>query len=255
MSSAIFTPSNKVKLTNVSVVRLKRGGKRFELACYKNRVADYRAKKCRSLDDVLQIPSVFANVSKGELAKKEDIVKAFGTDDLDKVAAHILEQGEVQVSGKEWDAQAAALSKEIAGIIAEKCVNPVTNTPYPPSLIEKAMADIGFAIQPTKAAKQQALELIGALTRRKDFPIARARMRVIIDAPLSFAAEVESIAAGYCSEIEDVKRGDAHADEGMHADAIQITALVEPGNYRAIGERVGSLTHGKGAVHTISLKE
>lgn len=43
--SSIFTPSNQIKLTNVSVVRLKKGGKRFELACYKNKLIDYRNKK------------------------------------------------------------------------------------------------------------------------------------------------------------------------------------------------------------------
>ena len=42
--SAIFTPINQVKLTNVAVVRLKKGGKRFEVACYKNRINDYRNK-------------------------------------------------------------------------------------------------------------------------------------------------------------------------------------------------------------------
>ena len=44
MSSGIFTPINQVKLTNVSIVRLKKGGKRFELACYKNKVQEYRNK-------------------------------------------------------------------------------------------------------------------------------------------------------------------------------------------------------------------
>ena len=42
--SAIFTPVNQVKLTNVAVVRLKKGGKRFEVACYKNKINDYRSK-------------------------------------------------------------------------------------------------------------------------------------------------------------------------------------------------------------------
>lgn len=42
MSSRLFTPSNQVKFTNVSIVRLKKGGKRFELACYKNKVQEYR---------------------------------------------------------------------------------------------------------------------------------------------------------------------------------------------------------------------
>lgn len=39
-----FTPVNQVKLTNVSIVRLKKGGKRFELACYPNKVIEWRNK-------------------------------------------------------------------------------------------------------------------------------------------------------------------------------------------------------------------
>ena len=41
---AIFTPSNQMKLTNVAVVKMKRGGKRFEIACYKNKVMSWRTK-------------------------------------------------------------------------------------------------------------------------------------------------------------------------------------------------------------------
>lgn len=40
----IFTPINQVKLTNVSVVRLKKGGKRFEIACFKNKILDWKNK-------------------------------------------------------------------------------------------------------------------------------------------------------------------------------------------------------------------
>ena len=39
---SIFQPSNQIRLTNVSVVRLKKGGKRFELACYKNKIMEWR---------------------------------------------------------------------------------------------------------------------------------------------------------------------------------------------------------------------
>lgn len=38
----INQPANQIKLTNVSVVRLKKGGKRFEIACYKNKVREWR---------------------------------------------------------------------------------------------------------------------------------------------------------------------------------------------------------------------
>jgi ribosome maturation protein SDO1 len=37
-------PVSVVNYTNVAIVRLKLGKKRFELACYKNKVQQYRQK-------------------------------------------------------------------------------------------------------------------------------------------------------------------------------------------------------------------
>lgn len=39
----INQPSNQIKLTNVSLVRMKKGKKRFEIACYQNKVQDWRS--------------------------------------------------------------------------------------------------------------------------------------------------------------------------------------------------------------------
>lgn len=64
MSARIGQPVTQVRLTNVAVVRLRRAGKRFEIACYKNKAVSYRQGLEEDLDEVLQIPSVFENVSK-----------------------------------------------------------------------------------------------------------------------------------------------------------------------------------------------
>ncbi|KRX70220.1 Ribosome maturation protein SBDS [Trichinella sp. T6] len=42
--SKIFTPTNQMRHTNVAVVRMKKAGKRFEIACYKNKVLNWRSK-------------------------------------------------------------------------------------------------------------------------------------------------------------------------------------------------------------------
>lgn len=38
----IFTPTNQIRLTNVAIVRMKKAGKRFEIACYRNKVISWR---------------------------------------------------------------------------------------------------------------------------------------------------------------------------------------------------------------------
>lgn len=64
-------------MTNVAVIRLKKGGKKFELACYKNKIMDWRKKQETNINEVLQIDKIFTNVSKGDIAKKSDL-KVFG---------------------------------------------------------------------------------------------------------------------------------------------------------------------------------
>lgn len=81
---------------------------RFELACYQNKVLDWRSNMyclifsakyltlnfcllllvCseKNLDDVLQSDTIFSNVSKGTVASQADLIAAFGTDDLAAIA-------------------------------------------------------------------------------------------------------------------------------------------------------------------------
>ena len=75
--SRINTPTNQKLLTNVAVVRTKKCGKRFEIACYKNKVISWREGIEKDIDEVLQSHTVFVNVSKGEVAKKADLLSCF----------------------------------------------------------------------------------------------------------------------------------------------------------------------------------
>lgn len=44
MSARITTPVNQKLFTNISVVRMKKAGMRFEIACFKNKVLSWRNK-------------------------------------------------------------------------------------------------------------------------------------------------------------------------------------------------------------------
>lgn len=89
---SVCAAANQIKLTNVSVVRLRKGGKRFEIACYKNKVREWRSGVEKDLDEVVQIENVFLNVSKGQVAPQEDLQKAFGTTDREKVTLEVRDE-------------------------------------------------------------------------------------------------------------------------------------------------------------------
>ena len=123
----------------------------------------------------MQISNVFMNVSKGEVAKSGDLQKAFGKTDVAEIVKEvrkyllfnvdrssnstlclqILKKGEVQVGEKERDHDLTSLRKEIATLVAEKCVDPSNQRPYPVGMIEKAMAEAGFSVKQNKNAKSQ----------------------------------------------------------------------------------------------------
>lgn len=64
-------------------------------------------------------------------------------------------KGDLQVSEKERASQIETMFREIATIVADKCVNPETKRPYTVSLIEKGMKDIHYSVKMNKNTKQQ----------------------------------------------------------------------------------------------------
>ncbi|CAG8803353.1 15984_t:CDS:2, partial [Racocetra fulgida] len=137
---------------------------------------DYRET---DLDEVLQIKNVFSNVSKGQVAAQSDLQKAFKNEDLGKIIE------ELQVSEKERSHQIDNFYREIATIVAEKCVNPHTKRPYTVTMIEKALGEIHLSVNVNKNTKSQALDAIKQLQEKKVIPISRAQMRLRITIPNS----------------------------------------------------------------------
>ncbi|KIL70604.1 hypothetical protein M378DRAFT_1035037 [Amanita muscaria Koide BX008] len=239
----IQQPSNQIKLTNVSIVRLKKGGKRFEIACYKNKVQEWRTGIETNIDDVLQISNVFLNVSKGEVAKSGDLQKAFGTTDITNIVAEILKKGEVQVGEKEREHDLSSMRKEIATVVAEKCVDPSTQTSYPIGMIEKAMAEAGFSVKPNKTAKSQVSECIKLLQSQSKLPIQRARMRVRVTVPKTDFDKLREKLLEGTEKVESEATGDTDWEAVL---------LIDPGQLRVINELLRKESKGRGRVETLA---
>ncbi|OAP64099.1 hypothetical protein AYL99_00071 [Fonsecaea erecta] len=169
----IQQPANQIKLTNVSLVRYKKGKKRFELACYKNKLLEYRSGTETDLDNVLQVPTIFLNASKGETAPNAELVKAWpmpthqekqesggkgggkggkkakgksandeGEDEKswkDAIIEEILKKGEIQVNANERKELLDRMEKEIVEEVAQRLVDPQTKRVYTTGMIKKGL--------------------------------------------------------------------------------------------------------------------
>lgn len=203
MSGPLFQPICQVRLTNVSVVRLKSRGYRFEVACYKNKVLNWRSGIESNIDEVLQTRTVFHNVSKGEFAKRESLLIVFGTDDQEEICKRILSKGEIQVAEKERKVTLENNFKDIVTILTELGVNPSTGLPLTRGMVEGALRDVGFSVRQGESAKKQSLRAMEILQRKMPDQIGRAFMRLKIVAIKTHEQIIDHFLTHVCdAEIE-----------------------------------------------------
>lgn len=166
---------------------------------------------------MLQIPNVYLNVSKGQVAPKADLQKGWPGKSLDEILVDILENGEMQVGEKERGAELDRLKHEVIDIVASKLVDPRTKRVYTTGMIEKALDQLSSqstAQQPEKApepapsaeaaeseqakklpkwtgvvsgkqAKSQALFAMKCLIAHQPMPLARIQMKLRVSCPTS----------------------------------------------------------------------
>ncbi|KAL4808192.1 SBDS protein C-terminal domain-containing protein [Aspergillus unguis] len=199
---------------------MKIGKKRFELACYKNKLLEYRSGAEKDLDNVLQVPTIFLSVSKAQTAPSAELTKAFGADYIaDEIRQEILRKGEVQVGERERKEIAERVEKEVLDIVSGRLIDPTTKRVYTPGMISKALDQLTAAsgqqqqqqqqqngedgageehgapaqprkplwtgVNPNKSAKSLALEAMKALIAWQPIPVMRARMRLRVTCPVS----------------------------------------------------------------------
>lgn len=246
--AVINQPNTQIKLTNVSLVRMKKGKKRFEIACYQNKVQDWRQRVEKDLDEVLQIPQVFINVSKGQVANNEDLLAGFGLTNHDEIILEILDKGEIQLNEKERSANLQQKQNEFLNLISTKCINPRSKKRYPPSMIQKALNQLKFHLNPNKPAKTQALEAIKLLISEQLMPIARAQMKVKV----TLLARVQSVFDEHLAPLLDKIEDTSQLDK-----LFEVIAVIDPSNYKNIVDilqGVGSdLKKGEGSVEVLDM--
>jgi len=231
----VITPTNQVRLTNVSVVRLNRLGKRFEVACYKNKIVNYRQGIETDLTEVLQTTRIFSNVSKGEFSPTASLQDAFDTTDENEICKWILDKGQIQVSNLERAAKLENKGLEIATMISEKCVNTMSQRRFTIQAIRDAMKEAEFCVHARKEVKQQFLDCVKLLQKKKVLPIERARMRLaIIGLKLNGADNMKQI----IDELNDLNGVKEITPSDINDDPLQITFLADPSLYRIIDKLV-----------------
>lgn len=171
-------PISIVNYTNVAIVRLKVNKEKFEVACYKNKIKQFREKIENDVNEVLQVSEIFSNAVKGDKANKKTLEKVFPKMTKENIIELILLKGDIQVSEKERESNLGNVKNDIASIIAEKTFNLDTGMPFTQVTILQALNAIGANIKDTEEAKKQALKYIKEIQDKKILNIERRYMNI-----------------------------------------------------------------------------
>lgn len=149
------------------------------------------------------------------------------------------------MSDKERQSQIDQMFKDIANIVAQKCINPELKRPYPVSVIQEAMKKAHFSVKFTQNSKQQALHVIKML--KETMPIERAQMKIRIVATVKYGKKVK--------EKLQQKESFKIDSEDLNDDQMSLQFFVDPGEYRNIEELVKAESKGTAYLEILSYNE
>lgn len=175
-----------VALEKAVTARLKSHGAHFEILVEPHMALSLRKGEDVDIMEMLAVDDIFENASQGDRAAEEDIIKAFGTTDLEEIARKIITDGDLQVTSEQRKQMQEEKRRKVVDVIVSNAINPQTNAPHPPARIEMAMDEAGVSIDPFKDVDQLVKEAVNAI--RPLIPIRIEEVEIAVKIPPQYAA-------------------------------------------------------------------
>jgi ribosome maturation protein SDO1 len=167
------------------IVKMHKDGHEFEIFVNSDLAYEYITGKRSDPLTVLEAEEIFSDARKGERQSAEKIKKAFGTNEVAKVADMMLKHGEVPITTEQRNKLLDEKRKQIIEIIAKNSIDPRTNAPNPVLRIENAMKEARASIDPFKSAPEQIDDIIKKINIIMPIKFSTAKIEVTIPAEYS----------------------------------------------------------------------
>ena len=219
------------------VARIKLKGKHYEISVDVDEALKVRAGN-GDVTRALNSNSIFYDLKKGDIASNNDLMDAFGTNNLHQAAEKIMKQGEVQKPQDYRDAEREAKIKQVINLILRNAIDQ-HGRPYTEERIRKAIEEVHFNFD-NRAPEQQMYEVVEKL--KTVIPIKIDTKKIKLKIPARFTGQVYGL-------IKDIKQSEDWLGNGDLEVVVNIPAGLQIDFY----EKLNSVTHG--AVMSEEVKE
>ncbi|MCE8424396.1 MAG: ribosome assembly factor SBDS [Candidatus Methanoperedens sp.] len=175
-----------VTLDESVIARLKTHGKTFEIFVDPDGALALKRGDTVKIENLLAVEDVFSDAKTGDRPAEQDVLNAFGTKDVQKIAEKIILEGELHLTTEQRKNLQDEKKRQVITFIARNAINPQTRAPHPPARIESAMDEAGVHIDPMKSVDEMVEVAMKAL--RPLIPIRFEEVKIAIKIPPEFAA-------------------------------------------------------------------
>ncbi len=221
-----------VSLDKAIIIRLEKGGERFEVFADPDKVMDLRKGNDVSLDDVVAAYEIFKDGRKGEVQSEDALKKMFGTTSFEPIAREILVKGELHLTTEQRRKALEDKKRKLIQYIAQNYIDPRTGAPHTEKRIELAMEEARVHVDPMKSVEAQVEPTVKAL--RPIIPLKYEVLKIAIRVPSQYASK----AYGVIHEFR-VKQ-DQWTGDGSYLAVVEIP----PGMQSVLYDKLNKITHG-----------
>jgi len=225
-----------VTVDEAIIARYEKDGKHFEILVDAEMAYDLKEGKTVSIQRMVATNFIFTDTRKATKATPADIQKAFGTQDIEKIAEEIVKHGEVQLTTDFRRKKTEEKRRQIAELISKHAINPQTKLPHPQQRILSAMEQARVHVDAFKPAEQQVEDTIKQI--KEILPISVEELVLTVEIPARYAGRGYGVVKEYGIEKEN------WLADGSLVVKITIPAGLKENVYR----RLGNLTEGNAKI-------
>ena len=222
-----------VSVEDAVIARVTRNHDHFEILVDPEEALKFKKGEDISIDSILAVRDVFKDARKGERVPEDDLEKAFKTTDINKIAAQIVKEGDIQLTTEQRRRFVEEKKKRIADIISKQGVNPQTKLPHPVQRILNAMDEAKVVIDPFRSAEEQVKDVVSSL--QEILPISIERIEIALRIPIQYAGKASSVVRN----LAPVKK------EEWKSDAWIAVIEIPAGMQASIYSKLNELTSGQ----------
>jgi ribosome maturation protein SDO1 len=188
-----------------TTARTTKQGKHFEILVDLDEALKVR-KNAGNIHSAVLTNDVFYNLKAGDVASSEDLMKAFGTDNVIEVADKIIKNGEVVLPADFLKKEQEQKYRQAVDFLVKNAVSP-EGRPYTPERIMKSLEEAKVNVK-NRPVDEQIEEIIQQL--KKVLPIKIEMKKIKVSIPAQFTGKAYGVISQYKEKEDWMPNGDLH---------------------------------------------